>query len=63
MAKQLTQFTITSEGDDYLISIETDDGETFEVSTSYERLDLISEAIEHQLDKDDDEALEVEETD
>lgn len=63
MPKQLSHFTISSEGDDYLISIETDDGETFEVTTSYEQLDLISESIENQLDPDEDEVLEAEEAD
>lgn len=47
MAKTLSQFTIArATGGDYLLSIETDDGETVEIEASYEQLDLIVEAIE-----------------
>ncbi len=66
MAKTLSQFTITSspEGSDdaaeYVLHIETDDGETLEVNATYEQLDLISEAIEAQLDEDEEDALAVE---
>ncbi len=43
-----------------LAKIETDDGETLEVNATYEQLDLISEAIEAQLDEDEEDALAVE---
>jgi hypothetical protein len=60
MAKTLSQFTIDSEGDGYVLRIETDDGETLDVSATYEQLDLIVEAIEERLDEDEEEQLAVE---
>lgn len=58
MAKTLSQFTIVrATSGDYMLSIETDDGETVEIEASYEQLDLIVEAIEDQLENDEDEAL------
>ncbi len=64
MAKLLAQFTIARSADgDYLLSIETDDGETLELEASYEQLDLMVETIEEQLDSDEEEALGVDETD
>lgn len=60
MAKTLSQFTISGEGDAYVMHIETDDGETMDIAATYEQLDLISEAIEQQLDADEADALEVE---
>ena len=59
MAKTLSQFTVTREGENYLLSIETDDGETLEVNADFEQLDLISETIEEQLDADEEDALAV----
>jgi hypothetical protein len=58
MAKLLSQFTIarTSDGD-YLLTIDTDDGETLEFEASYEQLDLMVEGIEEQLDSDEEDAL------
>ena len=60
MAKTLSEFTISSEGENYVLHIATDDGETLDVNASYEQLDLISEAIEERLDEDEDEQLAVE---
>jgi hypothetical protein len=57
MAKVLGQFTITQEADGYLLHLEDDDGETVEYSASFEQLDLIVEAIEEQLDMDEEDAL------
>ena len=57
MAKVLGQFTITQEADGYLLHVEDEDGDTVEYSATYEQLDLISEAIEEQLDMDEEEAL------
>jgi hypothetical protein len=58
MAKTLAQFTIarTTSGD-YLLSFESDDGETVEIEASYEQLDLIVETIEERLDSDEEDAL------
>ena len=60
MAKTLSQFTISSEGEAYMLHIETDDGATLDVNATYEQLDLISEAIEERLDEDEEDQLAVE---
>jgi hypothetical protein len=60
MAKTLSQFTISSEGEGYVLHIETDDGDTLDVNATYEQLDLISEAIEERLDEDEEDQLAVE---
>ncbi len=60
MAKTLSQFTISSEGDGYVLHVETDDGQTLDVAATYEQLDLISEAIEERLDEDEEDQLAVE---
>jgi hypothetical protein len=57
MAKALAHFTITRSGEDYLLSFEDDDGDTHEFTASYEILDLITEAIEEQLENDEDDML------
>jgi hypothetical protein len=57
MAKVLGSFSITQEADGYLLHMEDDDGETVEYSATFEQLDLISEAIEEQLDMDEEDAL------
>ncbi|HEY0622881.1 hypothetical protein [Sphingomonas sp.] len=58
MARTLSSFSIAADGNgDYLISIEDDDGETIELTASYEQLDLISEAIDDALDEDEEDAL------
>lgn len=64
MAKTLAQFTITPDGEgDYTINLEDDDGETTEFTASYEQLDLIVEAIEEQLDTDEEDILGVDDDD
>jgi len=60
MAKTLSQFTISNEGENYVLHIETDDGETLDVNATYEQLDLIAEAIDERLDEDEEEQLAVE---
>lgn len=57
MGKVLGQFSITRETDGYILHMEDDDGETVEYSASVEQLDLISEAIEEQLEMEDDDVL------
>ncbi len=58
MAKTLAQFTITADGDgDYTLHLEDEEGETTEFTASFEQLDLIVEAIEEQLDDDEEELL------
>lgn len=57
MSKTLNGFTITRSGEEYLISMEDEDGEKTEFVASYEQLDLIVEAVEEQLDSDEEDAL------
>ncbi len=57
MTKSLKRFTITPQGDGYLLHLETNDGETLELAASFEQLDLIAEEIDRRLDADEDEML------
>jgi len=58
MARTLSQFTILPDGNgDYVLSLEDDDGETFDFTASFDQLDLITEAIEEVLDDDEEDAL------
>ncbi len=61
MAKVLGQFSITHEADGYILHLEDEDGETTEFEATFEQLDLITEAIEDQLEMDEDDALGVDE--
>ena len=64
MARTLAQFTITPDAQgDYTLHLEDEDGETLEFSASYEQLDLIVEAIEEQLDSDEEDILGVDDDD
>lgn len=62
MARTLTEFTIDSDeaGEGYTLNITTEDGETIELTATYEQLDLIAEAIEERLDEDEEGQLAVE---
>ncbi|HEX8056423.1 MAG TPA: hypothetical protein VF481_07175 [Novosphingobium sp.] len=53
MPKALAQFSITRTGEDYLLTIEDQDGETIEFTVDDDALDQIIEAIEDQLDEDE----------
>lgn len=58
MARTLAQFTITPDGNgDYVLSIEDDDGESFDFTASFDQLDLITEAITEAIDSDEEDAL------
>lgn len=58
MARTLAQFTITTDAQgDYTLSFEDEEGETMELTASYEQLDLVVEAIEDHLDTDEEDAL------
>ena len=60
MARTLSQFTITPDGNgDYVLSLEDDDGETIDFTASFDQLDLITEAIEDVLDDDEEDMLAV----
>jgi hypothetical protein len=64
MARTLAQFTITPDANgDYTLHLEDEDGETMEFSAGFEQLDLIVEAIEEQLDGDEEDALGVDDDD
>jgi len=64
MARTLAQFTITPDGNgDYVLSIEDDDGESFDFTASFDQLDLITEAITEALDSDEEDALGADEDD
>lgn len=60
MTKTLSEFTITNEGENYLLNISTDDGETLAIEASYEQLDLMVEALEETLNEDEEDQLAVE---
>ena len=53
MPKALAQFSITRTGEDYLLTIEDQDGETIEFTVDDEGMDLIIDAIEEQFDEDE----------
>lgn len=53
MAKVLAMFTIDRGEDGFVIHIEDEDGDTLDLTASYEQLDLIAEAIDEQLSEDE----------
>lgn len=58
MARTLSSFSIAADGNgDYLVSIEDEDGETIELTATYEQLDMLGEAIEDVLDDDEEDTL------
>ena len=61
MAKGIAQFTITGAGDEYVLQIEDEDGESWEFTASYEQLDLIVESVDQCLNLDEEDALEIDE--
>lgn len=62
MARTLSSFSIAADGSgDYLLSIEDDDGETIELTATYEQLDMLGEAIEDALEEDEDDPLDADE--
>lgn len=57
MAKALASLAISPTGDGYLLMIEDEDGETIELTASFEQLDLIAEAVDQQLNSDEEDML------
>ncbi|TRW14758.1 hypothetical protein [Glacieibacterium frigidum] len=58
----LARFNIEAQDDEqFLLRIEGDDGNTVELTATYDQLDLIAEAIEEHLDEDFEDADVVEE--
>ena len=49
MAKALAQFTIRRTGEDYLLILEDEDGDTTEFTADFDQLDEISDAIDEQV--------------
>jgi hypothetical protein len=59
-AKALTKFTVTQSGDDaYALHIESEGGETLELTATAEQLDLIAETVDTLLAEQGDAADEV----
>ncbi|WP_315762091.1 hypothetical protein [Sphingomonas sp. Y38-1Y] len=56
-AKALASLAISPTGDGYLLMIEDEDGETIELTTTFEQLDLIAEAVDQQLNSDEEDVL------
>lgn len=61
MAKILSQFTISRSGDDYVLHIEDEDGDIQDYAATFEQLDLITEAIDEQLNTDEEDILGIDE--
>ncbi len=58
MARTVSSFTVAADGKgDYLLNFEDEDGETIELTASYEQLDLIADAIGEALDTDEEDVL------
>lgn len=57
MNRILSQFTITRSGEDYVLHIEDEDGEVQQYSATFDQLDLITEAIDEQLNADEEDIL------
>lgn len=60
-AKALASLAISPTGDGYLLMIEDEDGETMELTATFEQLDLIAEAVDRQLNSDEEDALGIDE--
>ena len=56
----LPRFEISKADGGYVLHIEAEGGEKLDLCTSYDQLDVIADAIDEQLDVDEDEALGVE---
>lgn len=57
MPTKISRFQIEGSGADYLLTFETEDGDSIELAAGYEQLDVIAEAIDAQLDSDEEDAL------
>lgn len=60
-AKALASLAISPTGDGYLLMIEDEDGEAMELTATFEQLDLIAEAVDQQLNSDEEDALGIDE--
>lgn len=57
MERTISQFTIRPSEDNYILHFEDEDGETIELTASFDQLDLITEAIDAVLDSDEEAQL------
>ena len=61
MSTILAQFSISRSDDEYVLQLEDEDGELMEFTASFDQLDLMSEAIDEQLNADEEDILGVDE--
>jgi hypothetical protein len=52
--QKLKRFHIEQDGDMFLLRIEDENGETFEVSATHDQVDLIADSLDEALDADED---------
>ena len=57
MERSISHFAISREEDNYILHFTDDDGETIELTASFDQLDLIAEAIDTALDQDEEAEL------
>lgn len=57
MPKTLSHFSIRDHEGGYLLEFEDEEGATTEIVANFEQLDLIVEAINEQLDEDEEDEL------
>ncbi|WP_426167730.1 hypothetical protein [Sandarakinorhabdus sp. DWP1-3-1] len=57
MERTISHFTINREDENYILHFEDDNGETVELTASFDQLDLIAEAIDTALDQDEEAEL------
>lgn len=57
MAKSLERFTIARAADDFLISIEDDNGDTVELVATEDQLEMIGEELERVIEEEEAGAL------
>lgn len=57
MARTLAHFSVARAGEDYLITLEDEEGESLEFSATSDLLDLIADEVEEALESDDEESL------
>jgi hypothetical protein len=61
MANALTTLSVTSTDEGYQLRLEDDQGGVFEVTATFDQLDLLSEEIDRNLDRDEEGELSVDE--
>jgi hypothetical protein len=63
VADTLKSFTLAQSEGQYLLTLNSDDGDETEFLLTYDQLDLIAEEIDTQLNADEEEELSVDEED